>query len=68
MRISIYLNKEDEIKLKELCKEYKNLSQCIKAMINSRHSTIHDDLMIELQTIEDKLDQCIRQKVLGKNT
>ncbi len=66
MRISVYLNKEDEIKLKELCKEYKNLSQCIKAMINSRHSTIHDDLMLELQTIEDKLDQCVKGKHLNR--
>jgi len=66
MRISIYLNKEDEIKLKELCKEYKNLSQCIKAMINSRHSTIHDELMIELQTIEEKLEQCLKQKHLNR--
>jgi len=61
MRISVYLNKEDETKLKELCKQYKNLSQCIKAMINSRHATIHDNLMIELQTIEDKLDECLKQ-------
>jgi len=62
MRISIYLNKEDEIKLNEMCKKYKSISQCIKAMINDRHSTIHDDLMIELQSIEEKLDQCIKQK------
>ncbi|ADF27756.1 hypothetical protein STIV2_B67 [Sulfolobus turreted icosahedral virus 2] len=66
MRISIYLNKEDEIKLKEICTKYKSLSQCIKAMINERHATIHDDLLLELQTIEDKLDQCLKQKHLNR--
>jgi len=61
MRVSVYLNREDEVKLKELCKNYYSISQCIRAIINERHATIHDEIMIELQTIKEKLDLCMKQ-------
>jgi hypothetical protein len=66
MRISVYLNREDEVKLKELCKNYYSISQCVRAIINERHASIHDEIMIELQSIEEKLDQCLKQNPLNR--
>ncbi|MCG2868116.1 MAG: ribbon-helix-helix domain-containing protein [Candidatus Nanopusillus sp.] len=67
MRLNVYLNKELEEKLNKICKNFKSRSECIKRMIMEyENCAALDELMLELQSIEEKLDY-IKQRIDGPN-
>ena len=67
MRLNVYLNKELEEKLNKICKNFKSRSECIKRMIMEyENCATLDELMLELQSIEEKLDY-IKQRIDGPN-
>jgi hypothetical protein len=69
MRVNIYLNRNIEEKLNIICKNFKSRSECIKKIIEEyENCTTFDELMLELQLIEGKLDQCLnlRQNPLNR--
>jgi len=68
MRVNVYLNKKIEEKLNTICKNFKTKSECIKKIIEEyENCSTFDELMLELQLIEEKLDQCLKQNPLNRS-